>query len=282
MMRHRHAAVVTVLVAAGVVLSSCSNVLPPAAAQSTITPPPVAAQSTITPPPIAVQSTSTPAPTEEVGAGATGDFSIRGIVTDSSGAVASGVYVTVTVYEEGGGWDMGQVWDGGVYTDDTGAYAFDHLPSVEAGTYEVWFNGRQEYGRAYENSGYYLRPSDIPGDAYALNATVYPVSGSAFVGTIQYEDADGTISNYLSSPLGPDHFVGLDRGTDASHEYSIGFEYLTYEGGQVHANGLAGGTYYLFFQHRRSDGTWTEATSPSFQIPPGETTQFDYTFPFQP
>jgi hypothetical protein len=272
MMRHRQAPVVTVLVAAGVVLSSCSNVPPPAAAQSTSTPPPIAAP-----------STNAPLPTVEVGTGATGDFSIRGIVTDSSGAVVSGVYVTVTVFEEGGGWDVGVVWyGGGVYTDDSGAYAFDHLPRVEAGTYEVWFNGRQEYGRAYENSGYYLFPRDMPGDAYTLNATVYPVSGSAFVGTIQYEDADGTISNYLSSPLGPDHFVALNRGTDTSHEYSIGFEYLTYEGGQVHANGLAGGTYYLSFQHRRSDGTWIEGTSPSFQILPGETTQFDYTFPFQP
>jgi len=237
---------------------------------------PVPPTPTLTPLP-----TSTPPPVGEVDMGMGGNLSIQGIVRDSSGRVASDVYVTITVFEKGGGWGRGRLWDGGVFTDEAGRYAFNNLLRVEGGHYEVWFNGREEYGKAYENGGYYINAHEISGDVYSLNVTVHPVTGSAFSGEIQYEDSDGTIKNYLSHPLGPDHFIELNRGTNANPEYAIGFEYLTNDGRRVYVNGLAGGTYYLVFQYRRSDGAWVETTSPSFEILPGETKQFDYTIPLE-
>jgi len=218
-------------------------------------------------------------PVGEVDTGMGGNLSIRGVVRDSSGTVAPDVYVTITVYEEGGGGSIGQLWDWGLFTDETGAYAFNNLLRVEGGHYEVWFNGRQEYGKVYENSGYHISENEISGDVYLLDVTVHPVTGSAFFGVIQYEDADGAIENFLSGPLGPDHFIELNRGTSAHHEYSIGSEYLTNDGSTVYLSGLAGGTYHLIFQYRRSDGVWVGCTSPSFEILPGETKQFDYIIP---
>lgn len=208
-----------------------------------------------------------------------GNLSIRGIVRNSSGTAAPNVYVTITVYEEGGGGDIGQLWSGSLFTDETGAYAFNNLLRVEGGHYEVWFNGRQEYGKVYENSGYYINDNEINSDVYLLDVTVHPVTGSAFAGVIRYQDADGTTKNFLSSPLSPHHFIGLNRGTGANHEYCIGSEYFTDDGSAVYLSGLAGGTYYLEFQYRRSDGVRVYCTSPSFEIPPGETKQFDYTIP---
>ncbi len=216
-------------------------------------------------------------PVGEVDTGMGGNLSIRGVVRDSSEAVAPDVYVTITVYEEGGGGGVGRLWDWGLFTDETGTYAFNNLFRVEGGHYEVWFNGRQEYGKVYENSGYYISENKISGDVCLLNVTVYPVTGSAFSGVIQYEDADGDTKNFLSTPLGPDHVIELNRGTGANHEYSIGSEYLTNDGNTVYLSGLAGGTYYLIFQYRRSDGVRVGCTSPSFEILPGETKRFDYT-----
>jgi hypothetical protein len=216
-------------------------------------------------------------PIGEVDTGMGGNLSIRGVVRDSSGTVAPDVYVAVTVYREGGGGAIGQLWNGDLLTDEAGAYAFNNLLRVEGGHYEVWFNGRQEYGRMYENSGYYI--NEISGDVYLLNVTVYPVTGSAFSGVIQYEDADGATKNFLSSPLGPGRFIELNRGTGANHEYNIGSEYFTDNDNTVYLSGLAGGTYYLIFQYRRSDGVWVDRTSPSFEILPGETKQYDYTIP---
>jgi hypothetical protein len=210
-----------------------------------------------------------------------GGISIRGVVRDSSGTVAPDVYVTLTVYEEGGGGDIGQLWDGALLSDGAGSYAFNDLLRAEGGHYEVWFNGRQEYGKVYENSGYYINESEISGDEYLLNVTVHPVTGSAFCGVILYEDADGVTKNFLSKPLGRGHFIELDRGTSDDHEYSIGSEYLTNDGTAICLNGLAGGTYYLQFHYRRSDGVRVEGTSPSFEIPPGKTKRFDYTIPLE-
>jgi hypothetical protein len=218
-------------------------------------------------------------PIGKVDTGMEGSLSIRGVVRDSSGAVAPDVYVAVTVYREGGGGDIGQLWNGDLLTDDAGAYAFDNLLRVEGGHYEVWFNGRKEYGRVYENSGYHISETEISGDTYLLNVTVHPVTGSAFAGVIQYEDADGATKNYLSRPLGPGRFIELSRGTSAKHEYSIGSEYFTHDGSTIYLSGLAGGTYHLIFQYIRSDGVRVGCTSPSIEIPPGETKQFDYTIP---
>lgn len=211
-------------------------------------------------------------PIGKVDTGMGGNLSIRGVVRDSSGTVAPDVYVTIKIEERGGGL----LWKEGLFTDETGAYAFNNLLRVEGGNYEVWFNGQQEYGRVYENSGYYINENETSGDVYLLNVTVYPVTGSAFSGVIQYKDADGATKNLLSSP---GHHIGLLRGTEAIHEYSIGAEYSTDDGSTVYLSGLAGGTYYLELQYRRSDGVRVRCMSPSFEIPPGETKQYDYTIP---
>jgi hypothetical protein len=234
-----------------------------------------------TPTPVPPTPTSTPLPVGELDTGMGGSLSIRGVVRDSSGRVASDVYVTLTVYEAGGGGDQGQLGAGEVYTDEAGRYAFNNLIRVEGGHYEVWFNGRQEYGRVYENKGYHINADEISGDSYSMDVTVHPVTGSALSAGIQYEDADGTIKNYLDTPLGPDHFVDLHRESDDKRAYPIGFEYLSHDGSRVYLNGLAGGTYYLIFQYRRSDGTWVAGRTPSFEIAPGETRRFDYTIPLK-
>jgi len=245
---------------------------------ATITPAPPTAtpRPTITPVP-----TVTPIPIGEADTRMGGNLSIRGIVRDSSGTAASDVHVTITVYEAGGDWDRGQLWSGEIFTDEAGAYAFNNLLRLEGGRYDVWFNGRQEYGKVYENSGYYIAENEISGDVYLLNVTVHPVTGSAFSGAIQYEDADGVTKDFLSSPRGPDHFIELNRGTSTNHEYTIGSEYFTDDGGRAYIGGLASGTYYLILQYVRSDGVRVATTSPSFEILPGETKQFDYTIPLE-
>jgi hypothetical protein len=218
-------------------------------------------------------------PIGQVDAGMGGNLSIRGVMRDSSGTIAPDVYVTLTAYRGGVGEPVGQLWDGSVLTDETGGYAFNNLPRVEGGHYQIWLNSPQEYEKVYEDSGYYINENEISGDTYLLNITVHPVTGSAFSGVIQYEDADGATKNFLSNPPGTDLFIELNRGTDDNHEYTVGSGYDTDDGSTVHFSSLAGGTYYLIFQYKRSDGVRIECRSPSFEIPPGETKQFDYTIP---
>jgi hypothetical protein len=215
-------------------------------------------------------------PIGEVDTGMGGNFSIRGVVRDSSGNAARDVYVAVTYYRDWG-WDSLWGWD--LLTDEAGMYAFNDLPSVAEGHYEIWFNGHHEYGRVYENSGYYIGDDEIRGDIYNLDVTVHPVTGSAFAGVIQYEDEDGVIKDFLSNPRGPNHFIGLNRGTEADIEYAIGSEYFTDDGHTVHLGGLAGGIYYLEIQYIRSNGDRLGCGSPPIEIPPGETMQFNYIFP---
>jgi hypothetical protein len=241
--------------------------------------PPVGTPTPTEIPTVTPEPPTPPRPIGEVDTGMGGPLSIRGVVRDSSGTVAPDVYVTLTVFEEGGGGDVGQLWGGETFSDETGSYAFNDLLIIEKGHYEVWFNGRQEYGQVYENSGYYINGSEIGGDEHVLNVTVHPVTGSAFSGVILYKDADGVTKNYLSTPLGAGHFIELARGTSAGREYSIGSEYLTNDGTAITLNGLAGGTYYLEFHYRRSDGVWVEGTSPSFEILSGQTKRFEYTIP---
>jgi hypothetical protein len=235
-----------------------------------------------------------------------GNLSIQGVVRDSFGNVASGVYVTIAVYEGGvyweperGGSDYRQLGYWGLYSDETGSYSFNNLVKVEAGHYEVWFNGDHKYGKAYENSGYYIMENgdihllmaddnshlylghdrdEMRGDIYTLNVTVHPVTDSAFSGVIWYQDADGVTENFFSRPLGPDHRIELNRGESPDkHEYTIGDGYFTSDGSRGYLSGLAGGTYYLIFQYIRSDGVKVSCTSPSFEIASGETKQFEYT-----
>ena len=237
-----------------------------------------------------------------------GSLSIQGVVRDRSGDVASGVHVAITAYEGGvywetdgsgdrllGGWDL--------YTDETGSYSFNNLIKVADGHYQVWFNGGPEDGTVYENSGYYIineasgdvqllsdvdpRPDfrysrEGSDDIYSLNVTVHPVTGSALVAVIQYEDADGATKNYFSKPLGPDHRIEINRVPGPAHPgYTIG-DHFTSDGSEGSVSGLAGGTYELLFQFVRSDGVATTRTSPAFEIGPGETKRFEYTIPLNP
>jgi len=256
-----------------------------------------------TPEPIA-----TPQPTANLDTGMGGSLSIRGVVRDSSGDVASDVHVAVTVFEGGVYWETGGSdyrelggWE--IYTGETGSYSFDNLKKVEDGHYQVWFNGGPEYGKKYESSGYYIineksgdvhllsdvetrshfgYHNDESGDIYTLDVTVHPVTASTLVAVIDYEDADGAIKNYFSKPLGPDHRIELNRATvPADPGYTIG-DNFTSDGSEGTLNGLAGGTYYLVFQFIRSDGVATTHTGPAFDIAPGETKRFEYTIPLDP
>lgn len=252
--------------------------------------------------------TATPRPTGHLDTGMGGSLSIQGVVRDSSGDVASDVYVAITVFEGGVYWETGGSeyrllgeWD--IYTDQTGSYSFDKLTQVEDGHYQLWFSGEQQRGKMYENSGYYIineKSGDLhllsdveshpdfgyhhseSGDVYSLDVTVHPVTGSALVAVIDYEDADGATKNYFSKPLGPDHRIELNRATvPADPGYTIGGSF-TSDGSEGYLNGLAGGTYYLLFQFIRSDGVATTHTSPAFDIAPGETKRFEYTIPLDP
>jgi hypothetical protein len=253
---------------------------------------------------------ATPRPIGTLDTGMGGSLSVQGVVRDSSGDVASDVYVAITAYEGGVYWEpetggsgdrlLGE-WE--LYTDETGSYSFNNLTNVEEGHYQVWFNGGPEYGKTYENSGYYIineqsgdvhvlsdadpRPDfrythDGSGDIYSLDVTVHPVTGSALVAVIDYKDADGATKNYFSKPLGPDHRIELNRvASPANPGYTIG-DCFTSDGSEGYLNGLAGGTYYLIFQFIRSDGVATGHTSPAFEIGPGETKRFEYTIPLNP
>jgi protocatechuate 3,4-dioxygenase beta subunit len=229
------------------------------------------------------QATPTPSPLPmgKVDTDMGGDLAIQGHVTDSSGNPASNVSVTLHAYDQGGGWHMGKLGEWSLVTDPSGSYSFDNLFRIVEGHYEVWFNGGQEYGKVYENSGYYIEESDIISDVHTLDATVNPVTGSAFSGVIRYEDADGSIQDFYSSPdvqPAPDHYIALQRGTgDENTEYAIGADHYTIDDHRLQVNGLAGGTYYLQFFFRRSDGVLVYCTSTAFEIPPGETIDFDYT-----
>jgi hypothetical protein len=150
-------------------------------------------------------------PIGEVDAGMGGNLSIRGVVRDSSGTVAPDVYVAVTVYREGGGGAIGQLWNGDLLTD-----------------------GCQECGRVYEGSGYYIieeisgdvhllfegyRRShfayyhDESGDVYSLDVTVHPVTGSAqctLLLVVLFLESFGTkMQMELQRTISPVHLVRI-------------------------------------------------------------------------
>jgi len=230
-----------------------------------------------------------------------GSLSIQGVVKDTFGNVVPYVPVHLTVKEEtvfwdktGGSYHLLGDWD--LHTDETGSYSFNNLTKVEKGHYTVWLSeGKNEY----EESGYYILEGggahllfigggnsrthfstshDQGGYTYTFDVTVHRVTNSALCAAIQYLDVDGVIKNYLSESLGPDHRIELNRGTSHpnGHEYTI-TDAFTSDGHKACLGGLAGGTYYLLFQYIRSDGMGVTCVTPSFEILPGETKQFEYT-----
>jgi hypothetical protein len=224
--------------------------------------------------------TATPWPSGSMDTGMNGSLSIQGIVKDSLGKAVPNAYVTLSVYGAKGGWDIGQFARWGLYTDETGSYSFDKVVRLESGHYEIWFNGDHEYGKAYENSGYYIEAHEIKSDVRILDVTVHAVTGSVFSGAIQYEDVDGSIKGFYSPPFTqaePGHFIELVRGNPDNIEYRIGGEYGKISGGTIEWSGLAGGIYHLKFTYRRLDGVLVRCTSPAFEIPPGETKHLEYT-----
>jgi hypothetical protein len=201
-------------------------------------------------------------------------------VKDSLGKAVPHAYVTLSVYGAKGGWDIGQFARWGLYTDETGSYSFDKVVRLESGHYEIWFNGDHEYGKAYENSGYYIEAHEIKSDIRILDVTVHAVTGSVFSGTIQYEDVDGSIKGFYSPPFTksePGHFIELVKGNPDNIEYNIGSEYSRINGGTIEWPSLAGGIYHLRFTYRRLDGVLVRCASPAFEIPPGETKNLEYT-----
>jgi len=226
-------------------------------------------------------STAKPGPVGEVDTGMGGNLSIQGVVRDSFGNIAPDVYVFLEVYRQKGGGTIGRLGKWGLYTNETGIYSFNNLVRLEqGGRYEVWFNGHHEYGKVYENSGYYIRAQEIRGNVHVLNVTVHAVTGSVFSGVIQYRDIDGTIKSFYSDPHAREehaHHFGLWRGTPDSPEYAIGSEYVKIVGSTTEFNGLAGGIYYLNFEYTRLDGVVVQCETPSFEILPGETKRFEYT-----
>jgi hypothetical protein len=224
--------------------------------------------------------TATPWPSGSMDTGMNGTLSIQGVVKDSLGKAVPNAYVTLSVYGAKGGWDIGQFARWGLYTDGTGSYSFDKVVRLESGHYEVWFNGDHEYGKVYENSGYYIQAREIKSDIRILDVTVHAVTGSVFSGTIQYEDVNGSINGFYSPPFTqaePGHSIELFRGNPDSIEYSIGGEYGRIGGGTIEWSGLAGGIYHLNFTYRRLDGVLVRCDSPAIEIPPGETKDLDYT-----
>ena len=247
-------------------------------------------------------SIATSQPTGRIDTGMAGNLSIRGAVKDTLGNVTPNVPVHLTVFEETVFWDQTgssyhRLGEWTLYTDKIGSYSFDNLPTVEKGHYEIGFSGREH---EYEEGGYYIMEEGgvhllYIGEGnsrthlgvyhnqgryvYSLDVTVRRVTNSALCAAIQYQDSDGVVKNYLSASLGPDHRLELNRGTShpAGHEYTIGDGGFTNDGRQACLGGLAGGPYYLIFQYIQSDGSGVTCTGPSFEIPPGETKQYEYT-----
>lgn len=223
--------------------------------------------------------TFTPTPPSKVNTGMKGDLTIRGTVRDSAGQVAPKVFVLLSVYGQAGGGDIGRFGQWTAYTDEMGAYAFEQMLKMEEGHYEVWFNGGQEYGKAYENSGYYVDANTIAGHSYVLDVTVYPVTGSALRAVIRYEDVDKSIKDFYADAFRrPEtgHMAILRRGAPGKEQYSLGVEYSKIHGSTTEWSGLAGGTYTLSFIFRRLDGVLLECKSPAIEILPGQTKDWEY------
>jgi len=245
--------------------------------------PTATAQPSATPAPTrtAVPSvTPTPYPSGKLNTGMGGHLSIRGVVRDTLGNVVPHAFVDLQVYGAKGGWDIGELGRWGMYTDAAGQYLFDNVVRLERGHYEIWFNGSQEYGKAFENAGYSVEARQVSSDLRMLDVTIHPMTKSALAAVVKYEDVDGFVKDFYAPPFAepePGHYIQLYRGSPSKAEYTIGGEYGRISGAAEKWAGLAGGSYFLSFTYRRQDGVVVQCNSPAFQILPGETKRLQYT-----
>jgi hypothetical protein len=209
-----------------------------------------------------------------------GTLSIEGVVKDDLGNVVPHVLVSLSVYGAKAGFDIGEFASSALYTDETGSYAFNNVVRLQSGHYEIWFNGGPEYGKAYENSGYFITAGQMGHNLRRLDAIVHAVTHSALLATVQYVDVDGSTRAFYAPPFvqaEPGHIIELWRGQPEKQVYVIGAEYGRVTGGSVKWEELAGGTYFLAFTYRRQDGVIAQCHSPSIDILPGATKTLDYT-----
>jgi tRNA A-37 threonylcarbamoyl transferase component Bud32 len=225
-------------------------------------------------------STPTPGPVGEINTGMGGSLSVQGVVRDSFGNVLPYVYVGLQVCEKERFDipDFETLAEWGLHTDDTGSYSFSNLLRVPGGHYIAEFTGYHQDGVSnFEERDYWIEENEIGGDVFYLDATLYPITGSALTAALQREYSDGSMENFLSRRLSPDHFIELWRGTPDNREYPIGSKYAEISSATAEWRELAGGIYFLEFTDRRLDGVLVRCTSPAFEIPPGETKHFEYT-----
>jgi hypothetical protein len=253
------------------------------ACQALAGPPTATPEPSFTPSPTATPIptiTPTPWPSGSIDTGMGGTLTIQGVVTDSSGNAVPHVFAKLWVYGAKAGFDIGVLARDALYTDKSGSYAFNNVLRLQSGHYEIWFNGDQEYGRAYENSGYYVPAGAVRHNAYAVDVTVHAVTGSALQATVHYVDIEGSIRRFYSVPIlkpEPGHIMELWRGTPDKREYAIGSEYGRVAGEHVTWEGLAGGRYFLAFTYRMLDGVIAQCNSSTFEVLPGETKILEYT-----
>jgi hypothetical protein len=254
------------------------------ACQALAAPTPTASpEPTFTPRPTATSTltlTPTPWPSGSLDTRLGGTLSIQGVVKDTLGAAVPHAFVELAVYGAKAGFDIGLLASRALYTDESGSYAFENVTRLQSGHYELWFNGGPEYGRAYENSGYYIQAGQVRNDVHKINVVVRPVTHSSLQAAVRYVDADGSTRRFYTAPFlraEPGHIMELWRGTADNKEYAIGAEHGRIEGEHVTWEGLAGGRYFLAFTYRMFDGIVAQCNTSSFEILPGETRILEYT-----
>jgi hypothetical protein len=206
-----------------------------------------------------------------------GDLEVTGVVLDNQSNVVSNVFVTVSASSLDGSGEDGMAGSWELYTDRNGKYSFTSLDKEKIRHIYIWFNGGEEYGEDYENCGYYFWNANLYfEDTYTLNIVVYPVTNSGIIGEIMFVDSDGMMKNLVEWE---DSVIELNRGTSlgSGHEYTIGSEYGEIIEGKIQFTGLAGGTYFFIFQFTKTNGQYVDRKSSPFNIPLGETLNYQFT-----
>jgi len=98
-----------------------------------------------------------------------GDLEVNGVVYDNQNNMVSNVFVNAEAYSFGGGGDEGVLGSWGFYTDRNGKYSSRNFDRDNIGHIELRFNGGEEYGKEYENCGYYfINVSSYSEEIYTL------------------------------------------------------------------------------------------------------------------